>query len=107
MVTCDPDDDDDDDDDCDVDDKEDRVMGSCDPESVRRCLRQARLPDSLKSCGETNFTDGAYFHLLFLELCLLTSSGILPELIAHSLPGILQDSSSGLIELLGKTTFTL
>ena len=65
MVTCDPDGDDDDDDDCDVDDKEDRVMGSCDPESVRRCLRQARLPDSLKSCGETNFTDGAYFHLLF------------------------------------------
>ena len=74
-------------------------MGSCDPESVRRCLRQPRLPDSLKSCGETNFTGRTYFHplfLLLLELCLLTSSCILQELIAHSLTGILQDSNSGL-----------
>ena len=64
-------DDDDDDDYCDLDDKEDRVMGSCDPESVRRCLRQPRLPDSLKSCGETNFTGRAYFHPLFPCICLL------------------------------------
>ena len=93
-------------------------MGSCDPESVRRCLPQPPLPDSLKSCGETNFTDSqATFTQSISFACLLTSyeassSGILQELMTPSLesfmspPLVSQNYSEGLLSLAKSAHFT-